>query len=224
MWLFFRLIVPENMGSKVLLDEPVVVWGDLTINTVLKIWIISEASRRFAEDRRTGAFELLLSTPLNEVQIIRGQWLALWKQFGLPLLAVLAWDIFLAMGIHRHDPEFGYKHLVATIFLVVDAPALGLTGMWLGLLTGNRNRAILFGLILVLTIPWLAGIGIFEGFTSFTVASTISAQGWSAEIARAQALAALMAWGLADGLLSIWMSLAMRRNFRRIATEGPSKL
>ena len=46
--------------------------------------------RQFAEDRHSGALELVVSTPLGVKEILRGQWLALRRQFlGPPGLAAI---------------------------------------------------------------------------------------------------------------------------------------
>ena len=49
----------------------------LILNTILKGWFAGEACAQLAEDRRIGALELLLSTPLDVRSILHGQFLAL---------------------------------------------------------------------------------------------------------------------------------------------------
>jgi hypothetical protein len=44
----------------------------------------------FVEARRSGLLELLLATPLNEGQIVAGQWQALLRMFCLPVLLLLS--------------------------------------------------------------------------------------------------------------------------------------
>ena len=57
---------------------------------MLKLWITTEAGQQLAVDKKSGAFELLLSTPLTVRDMVRGQWLALRRQFLKPLAAVAA--------------------------------------------------------------------------------------------------------------------------------------
>src|SRR5205807_8027803 len=45
----------------------------LVLNLVLKGWVAAEAGRQLAEDRKLGALELLLSTPMTVHDILRGQ-------------------------------------------------------------------------------------------------------------------------------------------------------
>jgi ABC-type transport system involved in multi-copper enzyme maturation permease subunit len=207
-WLLMLLIKPGGLKPRDLFSNEFVKGSDMVINIVLKIWIVSEASRRFAEDRHSGAFELLLSTPLTVKQIVNGQWLALWRQFGAPFLAVLAWDAFLGAGMARAEPDANsYEHLLAAFFLGADAIALSLVGMWLGLLTQSRNRAILGGLVLVLTLPWLV---------AYAVNSSLDWSGLTVQWVD------FAIWGLADQVVIVWAASSISEHFRRVATEGLS--
>jgi ABC-type transport system involved in multi-copper enzyme maturation permease subunit len=72
--------------------EAWIVWnyvGGLFI-LILYLWTASQACRLFVEARRSGLLELLLATPLNEGQIVAGQWQALLRMFGLPVLLLLS--------------------------------------------------------------------------------------------------------------------------------------
>jgi hypothetical protein len=85
---------------KLWLDQITCVFTGLVLGAVLKVWMTSEASWQLAADRRSGALELLLVTPLSEREICRGQWLgicirglseraALWVWFSVSLVADL---------------------------------------------------------------------------------------------------------------------------------------
>jgi ABC-type transport system involved in cytochrome c biogenesis permease component len=126
----------------------------------LKIWVVGEASRRFVEDRRNNAMEFLLSTPLNERQIIRGQWQALLWQFLWPVVAVLLWETVMAFVMNNHmhwwdnHPELKLPQLLcAMFFLPADMVALGWAGMMLGMTSKGRGRAMLTGLALIVVLP-----------------------------------------------------------------------
>jgi hypothetical protein len=56
---------------------------------LLYLWAASQACRFPLEARRSGLLELLLATPLSERQIVAGQWRALVRLFGLPVLLLL---------------------------------------------------------------------------------------------------------------------------------------
>ena len=57
---------------------------------IVYLWAASQACRFPIEARRSGLLELLLATPLNERQIVAGQWRALLRMFGFPVVLLLA--------------------------------------------------------------------------------------------------------------------------------------
>ena len=57
---------------------------------LLYLWAASQACRFFVEARRSGLLELLLTAPLNDRQIVRGQWRGLLRLFGLPVALLLS--------------------------------------------------------------------------------------------------------------------------------------
>ncbi|HKQ40325.1 MAG TPA: ABC transporter permease subunit, partial [Verrucomicrobiae bacterium] len=78
-------------------DEVTFVFSGMLTHAVLKVWLATEATRQLGMDRRSGALELLLSTPITIRQIVHGQLLSLWRQFGPPSVVVLISDlIFLS--------------------------------------------------------------------------------------------------------------------------------
>jgi ABC-type transport system involved in multi-copper enzyme maturation permease subunit len=76
------------------------------LNGMLKLWIITEAGHQLAADKKSGAFELLLSTPLTAAEMVRGQWLALRRQFLKPLVAAVILELALMVSVrHFHTQE-----------------------------------------------------------------------------------------------------------------------
>ena len=69
-----------------------IIWNyaGVLFTLLLYLWVASHACRFFTEARRSGLLELLLTTPLNAWQIVRGQWLALLGVFGLPVALLLS--------------------------------------------------------------------------------------------------------------------------------------
>jgi ABC-type Na+ efflux pump permease subunit len=125
----------------------------LLFQTFLKLWITTETCNRLAEDRRIGALELLLSTPLTTREILRGHWLALQRQFAAPLIIILACEFVLLRQ------QFSNAVVLSNLaMLVVDLVTLGWVGMWLGLTARSLNRALVSTVLLVLVLPW----GIYE--------------------------------------------------------------
>ena len=64
-------------------------WATALLHLVILTRIVMAATHKFAEDRKSGALELLLSTPMRAGQIVRGQWLALLRQMWGPICAVV---------------------------------------------------------------------------------------------------------------------------------------
>ena len=76
----------------------------ILLNSILKVWIASEAGRQLSEDRRSGALELVLCTPMKVKDILLGQLLALRRQFLGPLLMVMGVElVFLAASLQRES-------------------------------------------------------------------------------------------------------------------------
>src|SRR6185369_13832814 len=135
-------------------DNAAYVWTALIGHTVLKFWIATEACRRFGTDRKSGAFELLLSTPLTVGEILGGQLLALVKQFAAPAAVVLLADfIFLMAG--RNETDWSVIWIAGMIVFVADLITLSWVGMWTGLSSGATARATGAVVARVLVLPWM---------------------------------------------------------------------
>jgi len=136
------------------LSKGVYVCTALGCHSVLKWRVAVEATRRFVEDRRSGALELLLSTPITVRQILGGQLLALWKQFAWPVGAVLVADgLFLYSD--RSDKEWVMICVAGISMFIADLIALAWVGMWMGLTSRNINRAVSAAVVRILVLPWL---------------------------------------------------------------------
>lgn len=142
-------------------------WWDVDVGVALsigvhltfKLWMANEAPRQFLEDRRSGALELLLATPLTTAEIVSGQWRALRRQFLRPMLLVLVAD-FVGMGWYvvlsrdTDAPKLAVLWLLWMVLLILDLWALGWAGLWAGMI--GRGRATTAWLIArVLVLPWI---------------------------------------------------------------------
>jgi ABC-type transport system involved in cytochrome c biogenesis permease component len=151
----------------------------LGLNLLLKCWFASETGRQLAEDRKHGALELLLSTPLTVKEILRGQRLALQRQFLGPLLVVLAVFLIFMLATLSEVGAVDDRQLCASfwlaamLMLVADLTALYWVGMWQGLTARNPNRATSANLIRVLLLPW-AGMALV--FLAVTVGALTGAR------------------------------------------------
>jgi ABC-type transport system involved in multi-copper enzyme maturation permease subunit len=222
MWTVAVLIFGPNM-----IDDVYTVEGTMfVLHIILFIWIASEASRRFSEDRRNNTFETLLATPLTARQIIQGQWLALFKQFAGPIALVLIWETW--MQIHRshsnnneswHNPDEFMDYWPRTVLLVADAFALAWAGIWLGLQCKGRIRAILAGLTLVLLVPWVIKLMIItlapNRGSSIAWANALTEE----DVKTLQTMATLFPALLVDLVVMVWTSSRLPQNFRQLALQ-----
>jgi hypothetical protein len=136
------------------------------LNFALKMWLTIEAGRQLAEDRQTGAFELLLSVPLTVPDILRGQLLALRRQFLGPLVVVLGVGLLLMVGVHRRAPGWQNQAtwLAGIFMLVADLVALSWVGMWRALVARSHTLATVNTVMRMLVLPWvLFGVVVGSG-------------------------------------------------------------
>ena len=151
-------------------------WPAFWLQAILKVWITFEACRRFVDDRRSGALELILSTPVTPREIIHGQWRALGRQFGLAIGCVLFVDLVVACGgwilpsTSRTAGVISEKALflamlaASGLVFLADIIALGWLSMWRGLKSRHSYTATLWTLTQVLLVPWLL---FYVGLTAF---------------------------------------------------------
>lgn len=146
------------------LNEGIYVTTGLLLNVLLKGWVASEAGRQLAEDRLHGTMELLLSTPLTVRDFLRGQFMALARQFLGPLIVVLASFIVFMLAPGRvelgNDSASWIAFWVALmVMLPADLVTLYWVGIWQGLVARNPQRAASASLVRVLVVPWLVIAG-----------------------------------------------------------------
>lgn len=178
----------------------------------LKVWVISEGVARLSSDRRGGAMELLLTTPLSHEGILEGHWLALRRLFLGPLLgfAVFTWWVMR----HALSSSMGW---VAALTLVLDVVGVAWAAMWFGLTSSGPNRALLWTTGLLLAAPWvLVGLWLSLAYNVWP---------WWGAWVRPSLEHGIVAWCVAGVLLDvlvglIWCRTSLQRSFRRIASEG----
>ena len=157
--LFWLVTVVISVGW---LDEYTCLIMALVLNGAFKCWITLEAGQTLAEDAKSGAFELLLSTPLAGREIVRGQMLALRRQFFQPLLGVAGMELFLfrllmAGPAHLRSLSAGLYFcicLAVILMLGADAITVSVMAMVTCLTEKNQTTAMLKTVRLVLVLPW----------------------------------------------------------------------
>ncbi len=132
-------------------------------NSGLKMWIAIESGQQLAEDRRVGAMELLLSTPLTVGDIVKGQLLALRRLFLGPLLVIIVIELCFMFASLRdyYETRTLYLWLAGILMLVVDCVALIFTALAAAITSKNPQHAVLKTFFRILVLPWLAFAAIF---------------------------------------------------------------
>jgi len=120
------------------------------LHLFFKCWVLTLACQSFAKERENGAMELLLSTPLTVSELLRGQWLAMRRQFLLPVIAILLFDLVWMCLVLRWRMRHGlepanilgfYSCLANMLVFAADLVALFWVGMWMGLSVRRTSRA-----------------------------------------------------------------------------------
>jgi ABC-type transport system involved in multi-copper enzyme maturation permease subunit len=151
---------------------------------LLYLWAASQACRFFVEARRSGLLELLLTAPLNDGQIVHGQWRGLLRMFGLPVALLLSVHVTASTL-----SQLGFQRLATQVTSAASATITNQSGT----ITSQS-----YSVNTTITIPTNAG--------------TNAAAGWSSAPARilpqqvgmAIAAAAAAALSTAANLLALW--------------------
>jgi hypothetical protein len=209
--------VSARAGS--LLMYEALVMTALILNLTFKLWVAVETGQRLGEDQSSGALELLLSTRLSVPEILRGQILALRRQFLWPLLVVVLVELFFTGALMKRFHADAWRMFLTgfggIIMLFADITALIWVGMCAGLTSKNANVAIIKTVTRILLLPWLL----------FGVGAVIVSVIW--ELTRSNQLDwrfYLSLWFWAGMLTDVGFGLAawtkVRTQFRRLALPG----
>lgn len=152
----FRLSLNERLIRGLLLNAAVVSLFVMPMITM----------RLFAEERRQGTIELLGTSPITNLQIILGKFVAAFGLYALMVLVALS-NLALLWHYATVPPEWKPVATGALALLLVGASFLSL-GLFLSTLTANQIVAgiLTFGLALIFwVLSWLNEPG-GSGFTS----------------------------------------------------------
>jgi len=193
------------------------------LHLIVKGMIAMQASRRFCEDRRSGALELLLVSPIEPWTILDGQWAALRRQFGW-LLGILAMMNVLLVFVLTSGSLRMPRDAVATFSLVlvggavllfIDYIAIGWVGMRSALDGRKHHRTVLTTLARIMLGPWVA-VFIFVTL------------GFSGAIDDDYIAGMFLVWAAMSTALSLGLAIrakhALTRDMRRLAAgDGPAR-
>jgi ABC-type transport system involved in cytochrome c biogenesis permease component len=143
-------------------------WTGSAIHALVLYYAPMIASQRLAEDKETGALELILCTATTERVISRGLWLAFWRKMLFPgLLAILVYIFFLwqCLVMFTFEPPGQIPPGVTPSELfwhcLSELPVRGVVLSWE--LTFLLRSALLVFVLLILTWPTLGWVGRWMG-------------------------------------------------------------
>lgn len=211
LWLILFLRDPESM-----FDQASFFMTAIILHMVLKIWLCSESGRLLAEDRRNGALELTLSTPLSVKDILEGQFLGLLRQFGLAAAIILVADVVMMvlgarLKLQGGDSDWIVLCFAGILVLVMDLFTIPTLGMWLGLTSKRASRAALMTGFYILILPWLVLIG----FVTFVSLARIGLADSVHFFAGSYFIISLVI----NLILFLWASGNLTTRFREVVTE-----
>ena len=141
-------------------DDFVILWGMFS-HYIFCLWVALQSPRRLADDKQSGALELLLCTPMHPKEIVRGTLGMLIRRFGWAYLMLLAIDAYLMLSyliVRRRNWDFHEPYVLLSLYSLLVCPlqvyAFAHVGVFQGLAQANSTRAsaILVGKLGVL--PW----------------------------------------------------------------------
>ena len=164
--LSFRMMMMGQGSPSVSLNEMIIrgmLEGVLTVVLLLLIPLIT--MRLFAEEKRSGAMELLLTSPLPDLEIILGKFLG---ALGLYLVLILITFFYIGILFVYGTPSA--KPVLANVIgLVLYGGALLALGMWFSTFTKNQIIAGSVGLAAFLLLYVLDWVTEYSSTTTRTV-------------------------------------------------------
>jgi ABC-type transport system involved in multi-copper enzyme maturation permease subunit len=155
------VFLPTSSAAPFFLSLP---FASLLLTAPARIEVGIQASRFFAESRRTGALELLLCTPLTTDEIVKGHWLTLRRRFLAPVAAMVGLVLLLPVfGLVEAGMDsilfavfMGGKCLFLAAAFIADVLAAGWVGMLVGLTAKKPSQAPGLTVLYTVALPAFA--------------------------------------------------------------------
>ena len=188
---------------------PVAIFGSFGLHLLVKALVSAEATKRLNDDKRTGALELLLITPLHPRDLLKAQAQRLVSHFALPVLALVFLNVIWIAGSTRED-DMQQVLTCATWIVFFDCYALSWVSMWIALRGQRFSRAVFSSFGRVMLPPWI----MFFGFIAWTMNGAIPSS-----TVRNFFIVWFLFSALYDLILAGWAKRKLRERFRAAAAN-----
>lgn len=126
----------------------------------LSVWLLIEVVTRMVEERKTGSFELLLTSPLGVDGMLRGVDQGLWFQFGRGIIGLLIVAVMFSMNLDQSLPRewvAGFKGLFGLFIgmFLLGLWALKWAGLWSAVRSRGTIRALVAPVLVIFVVPCL---------------------------------------------------------------------
>jgi len=170
----FRMQAMGGMGAPPMsLNEYIVrplLEGVLTVVLLLLVPLIT--MRLYAEEKRSGTIELLLTSPLTDLQIILGKFLG---AFGLYAVLMLLTSLYVALLFLYGNPN-AKPMLAGLLGILLFGGALLALGMWISTFTKNQiiaGSVAMAAFLLLYVLDWSSAysssdVGRFFSYVALT--------------------------------------------------------
>lgn len=160
--LLFGLIVRILLISKAFYGPPVAIFGTYFLHATYKFMVTAEAARQLNHDRRSGALELLLCTPLTPNAIVSGVYRST-QHLLRPAAICLAICNLTWMSDREFFNDVGVFLPCSVILIFADTFALIWSGMAKGLRGESYVKSVMRAYLQVMLLP-IAFLLIFFSF------------------------------------------------------------
>lgn len=131
--------------------------------------------RLYAEEKRAGTIELLLTSPLTDLQIILGKFLGAWALFGALMAVTFS---YIAVLFVYGNPDL--KPLLASALgIILYGGALLAIGMWISTFTKNQ---IIAGAVTMMALLFLWVLAWVQDYASGPVGQFIASLSFSTHL------------------------------------------
>ena len=185
-----------------------------------RVWIAAMACRFLVEARRSGALEIILTTPLAIKTILRGRRRALFRLFFWPVLAIavlhwwFVWGTWKPFATQPNNLAFlrgqSLHAAGSLISFLTDVVALSAVGGWLSVSSRNPRVIVLKTFLIVTLVPWL--LQFFITTSQIVQSLTAGNNYWRYLVWPA-------VWVIKNLLLFAWAAWKIRRHFRAAAAQ-----